>query len=343
MVLELMTIQQLAEGMVNSGSDPEKLVIQYAVSTPVKPVTTYNVWKDTLESILIPRKRILGDTLFTLTFRGKDNATSEYVTGLETWLWQPYNVSSEHMALYKRLHIPGVEDELITNLGKLVEITHDHNNKDYNTNKLIQSFFKALSQHAKHIRYEAWNSEQDLESYSLAEGLEKFSKSFPPKFPSDKDNEAKVKVYHVTLTRLLVLVHAHKSDPSIDLRIWQLAGQLLAIASAPNPRNEFAIKIGSFVVKGVLDFCMGRTGGDGGGNPGLLNGRGAAQGRPGNRWGWGRTLGCAAGLVTLQVSSREALLQDGRPSLGMLVPEAFLQCCRVSGRLEQHQPLVRRF
>lgn len=133
----------------------------------------------------------------------------------------------------------------------------------------------------------------------MAKGLEKFSKSFPPKFPSDKDNDARVKVYHVTLTRLLVLVHAHKSDPSIDLRIWQLAGQLLAIAGTPDPKNEFAIKIGSFVVKGVLDFCMGEAKGDGGGNPGHPNAGGAAQGRSGNRWGWGRTLGCAAGLVTL--------------------------------------------
>ena len=54
-----MTIQALAEGMANLESDPEKLVIQYAVSTPKNPVTTC-ISKDTLKSILIPRKQVPG-------------------------------------------------------------------------------------------------------------------------------------------------------------------------------------------------------------------------------------------------------------------------------------------
>jgi len=56
---ELMTIQALAEGMANPESDPEKLIIQYAVPTPEKPVKTC-ISKDTLESILIPRTRTRG-------------------------------------------------------------------------------------------------------------------------------------------------------------------------------------------------------------------------------------------------------------------------------------------
>ena len=166
-----------------------------------------------------------------------------------------------------------------------------------------------LSEHAKDISYEAWNSEKDLETYSLAEGLEKFSQACPPKLPSDNDNKARVKAYKLTLTRLLILVHTRGSDLSIDLRIWQLAGQLLTLAGAPDPRMEFAIKIRHLVIKGVLDFLIGGAIGGGGGNPDDPSGTEVAQfqGRPRNRWGLGsleglgKTLGCIVGLVTVSL------------------------------------------
>jgi len=163
----------------------------------------------------------------------------------------------------------------------------------------------ALSEHAKDIRYEAWNSEKDLESYSLAEGLGKFSQAFPPKFPSSENSGARVKAYKLTLTRLLVLLLARSSDPSIDLRIWELAGQILALAGAPNPRTEFAVKIGSFVIKGVLNFLMEEARGSGGG--GSEGGGSEEGGSPSAtsvgavRRGWGGVVGYTVGFATLAV------------------------------------------
>jgi len=152
----------------------------------------------------------------------------------------------------------------------------------------------ALSEHAKDIHYEAWNSEKDLESYSLAEGLGRFSQAFPPKFPSSESSGARVKAYKLTLTRLLVLL-AQGSDPSTDLRIWELAGQILALAGAPNPRTEFAIKIGSFVIKGALNFLMEEARGSEGGGSLSAASAGAV------RRGWGGIVGYTAGFATLAV------------------------------------------
>lgn len=191
----------------------------------------------------------------------------------------------------------------------------------------IRSTFLALAQYAEGFQYEAWNSGDDLESSSLREKLEGLAERFPftpvnlqsasPDAPPSNvrhrtenrnlsRNEARLALYKLTLSRLLILLYARESSPGTDVRIWELVGQLVALTFANDLRVQFAIKIGLFVLKGTLDcFIPGAAGdgaaGGGGGPPVPSNAPGALVPSPPRSFPW-RKAATFAGLCTVAVA-----------------------------------------
>ncbi|KAF8460810.1 hypothetical protein BDZ91DRAFT_851357 [Kalaharituber pfeilii] len=287
-------VQDLAKQMVNPEGDLERLIIQYPAESPGK------VSKLTLEKILIPRQCKRGDHLYTLT--PPENAEKEIHLysgeGLMRKLHGTY-MSSERLKIYQSMKIPEVDEELVTGFGKLVETCHSEKGfykKD--AIDFIRSTLSFLAARAADVQYESWNLEDDLESFPLATKLLTFSENFPPQFPSTlpypslspikfdgreiRESEARMIMYKFTLARLLIFVHARDSSPANDIRIWQLAGLLLALGGG-KVFTQFAMKSERLVLK----VSLPQGGGGGGGGPPGGDKGGDDDGPPGGGGGGG--------------------------------------------------------
>ncbi|KAF8460812.1 hypothetical protein BDZ91DRAFT_738264 [Kalaharituber pfeilii] len=304
-------VQDLAKQMANPEGDVERLIIQYPAESPGK------VSKVTLDKILIPRQRKRGDRLYTLTPPANSEKEIQLYRGGEL-MRKPHAIyiSSERLKIYQSIKVPEVDEELATAFGKLVETCHSEKEiytKD--ATDFIRSSLSALAARAGDVQYESWNTENDIESSSLATKLQTFAENFPPQFPTPaadpstsikfdcrelRENEARLAMYKFTLARLLILLHARESKPANDTRIWQLAGLLLALAGK-KPFSNFALKFGLLVLKVSVPFLMRGRGGGGGAPSGTL-GSGAVTPAPQPRdFPWRKVAACA-GLLTVAVA-----------------------------------------
>ena len=111
-------------------------------------------------------------------------------------------------------------------------------------------------------------------------------------------NQALTIAYKLSLTRLLTLLYAVPSSAPVDLRIWQLCSQLLALTHNGTTKYDFVLKIGPCLLKGNLDIAL-CLGGSGPNPPGVPNGPDplALAGRQ-RAIPWGK-IAAAAGLVTV--------------------------------------------
>lgn len=309
-------LRALATGMKNGEGDPEALIINYPDAESATSIP-----EGLLKRILLPRQRIEGSPLFSLSPASSEKSDIDDALQLQKtdklaqWVKShDKGDTDKRLSLYDSMQIPGAKKTTVTAFADLVESSISNNIAYYAD--FVKFTLTTLAQRSQDIHYEAWNSKQDIDSLILARGLEHLSEAFPPKNisngaasqtpdpktdPSAYLDQALMIAYKLSLTRLLTLLYAVPSSASIDLRIWQLCSQLLALAHGETIKHDFVLKIGPCLLKGNLDIGLGGSGPRAWG-PGTLG----APNEPGplalaarqKAIPWGK-IAAAAGLVTV--------------------------------------------
>ena len=196
--------------------------------------------------------------------------------------------------------------------------------------EFITSVLSLLARRAGDVPYEAWNTRENApnnhhHAAPLGTQLRQLANDFPPPHARAEPhgptlpNRESNKGFKITLVRLLSLLFGVPSSPFSDVRLWLLAAQLVTLAMNRGIRNKFAIRIGSFMLTGAIDFGRGAGGGGGGGGGGgdPPNNRAVIgpAGAPGDSIPWGR-VAKVAGMVALGVTAVAPAVALG-PVLGL--------------------------
>lgn len=153
---------------------------------------------------------------------------------------------------------------------------------NWHTLEFITSVLSALAGRVGNVPYEAWNTKDSHESAPLGTKLQQLASSFPPSLvraeprvptssPTSGDrgnnHDSRSKAFKITLVRLLSLIVGGNSNPVLDVRLWLQAAQLVALAMDGGIRNNFALTVGPFLLRGGMEFGTGAGGGGGDSGP----------------------------------------------------------------------------
>ena len=140
------------------------------------------------------------------------------------------------------------------------------------TLEFITSVLSVIAGRVGNVPYEAWNTKENHESAPLRTKLQQLASSFPPSLvraephvstssPTSggggNTHHSRSQAFKITLVRLLSLIFGGNSNPVLDVRLWLQAAQLVTLATDGEIRNNFALTVGPFLLRGGIEFGAG--------------------------------------------------------------------------------------